>query len=134
VPKAPRENHRNTTAGPTFLAGLSTWHLSAKAGSVNDRKCNQRHLRADFTGHIFLATSRCQKPTSDHLFGTLRRFELWDPAQPTRGMPLLSETHFEKACGAPFSWEPFQRSTPQTMPESNQIGGMVREAKTPHPI
>jgi len=101
---------------------------------VNDRKCNQRYLRPDFTGHIFLATSRCQKPTSDHLFGTLRRFELWDPAQPTRGMPLLSETHFEKACGAPFSWEPFQRSTPQTMPESNQIGGMVREAKTPHPI
>jgi hypothetical protein len=33
------------------------------------------------------------------------RFALWDPAQPTQGLPLLLDTHFEKAHGAPFSWE-----------------------------
>ena len=76
--------------------------------------------------------SRCQKPTSARLFGTLRRYELWDPAQPTRGLPALPEMHFEKAHGAPFSWERFQRSTPQTEPESDKIGGMSGEAIYPH--
>ena len=61
-----------------------------------------------------------------------RRFELWDPARPTRGLPRLPDTHFEKAHGAPFFRKPFQRSTPQTKPESDQIGGMPREANHPH--
>src|SRR6056297_2786324 len=66
MPKAPREIFRNTSAGPTFLAGFSKWHLSAKATSLNDGKLKQRHLRPNFTGQIFIATSRCQTPTSDH--------------------------------------------------------------------
>jgi len=53
---------------------------------------------------------------------------------PTQGLPLLLESYFEKACGAPITSEKFQRSTPQTKPESDRIGGMFREAKTPHPI
>ena len=44
------------------MAGFSKWHLSAKAQSENDGKPDQRHLRPDFTGHIFIATSRCRKP------------------------------------------------------------------------
>jgi hypothetical protein len=45
----------------------------------------------------------------------------------------LLETHFEKAHGAPFSWEPFNRSKPQTKPKSDQMGGIFEEAIYPHP-
>jgi len=38
----------------------------------------------------------------------------------------------KKAHGAPFSWEKFNCSTPQTKPESDKIGGMSREAIYPH--
>src|SRR6056297_790798 len=103
MPKAPREIFRNTSAGPTFLAGFSKWHLSAKATSVNDGQPDQRHLRPTFTNHMFIATSRCHKPTSARLSKTSRRPELWDPAQPTRGLPLLLDTCFENACGAPVA-------------------------------
>src|SRR6056297_2519926 len=102
MPKAPREIFRNTSAGPTFLAGFSKWHLSAKATSLNDGKLKQRHLRPGFTDQIFIATSRCQKPTSVRLFETPRHAELWDSAQPTRGMPLLPDNHFRKPHIAPF--------------------------------
>src|SRR6056297_3801079 len=124
MPKAPREIFRNTSAGLTFLAGFYKWHLSAKATSVNDGKPDQRHVRPDFTSHIFIATSRCGNPTNDRLFGTLRHLALWDSAQPTRGLPALPDTHFEKAHGAQFSWERFNRSKPQTEPEFDKIGGM----------
>src|SRR6056297_3374126 len=76
--------------------------------------------------------SRCQKPTSAHLFGTLRRYELWDSAQPKRGLPSLPDTHYEKAHGAPVAWERLKRSTPQTEPKSDKIGGMSKEAIYPH--
>src|SRR6056297_1788868 len=66
MPTAPWETLCPTTAGPTFLTIHFKWHLFAKARSVNDGKPNQRHWRPNFTGHIFLATSRCQTPTSDH--------------------------------------------------------------------
>jgi hypothetical protein len=54
------------------------WHLFAKARSVNDGKLNQRHLRPYFTDHIFIAMSRCRKPTSARLFETSCRPKLWD--------------------------------------------------------
>jgi len=101
---------------------------------VNDGKLKQRHWRPDFTSQIFIATSRYRKPTSARLSGTSRRTELWDPAQPTQGLPPLLDTHFEKVYGAPFSWEKLKRSKLQTKPESYKIGGMSREANTPHPI
>jgi len=76
--------------------------------------------------------SRCLNPTSARLFGKSRRQELWDPAQPTRGLPQLLDIHFEKAHGAPVSWETFNRSKPQHEPETDRIGGMFREAIYPH--
>src|SRR6056297_2722518 len=88
--------------------------FSQKHNLCADRKLKQRHERPDFTGSIFKATSRCQEPTSARLFETLRRYELWDPAWSTRGLPPLPDVHFEKAHGAPFSWERLNRSRPQT--------------------
>src|SRR6056297_656628 len=108
MPKAPRENHRNTTAGPTCLAGFSRWHLSIKAQSLNDGKLKQRFLRPYFTGQIFKTVSRCQEPTSAHLFGTLRRYELWDPSQPTRGLSPLPDVHFEKLAAPRFLGKDFK--------------------------
>jgi hypothetical protein len=132
LPKAPRENHHKTTAGLTFLVKFKKWLLFAKARSLNDGKPDQRHLRPDFTRQISKATSRCRDPTSDRLFGQSRRPDLWDSVLPKQGLPRLPETHFGKAHGAPFSWEPFQRSTPQHELETDRIGGMFREAKNPH--
>ena len=123
-PKVPRETLCITTAGLTFLTTHFKWRLFAKATSVNDGKLKQRHVRPDFTGSIFKATSRCQEPTSARLFETLRRYELWDPAWSTRGLPPLPDVHFEKAHGAPFSWERLNRSRPQTKTESDKIGGI----------
>jgi len=51
---------------------------------------------------------------------------------PKQGLPSLSDTHFEKAHGAPFSWERFKRSSPQAKLESDKIGGMLREAIYQH--
>jgi hypothetical protein len=90
-------------------------------------------LRPTFTGKIFKATSRCRNPTPDRLFGTVWRYELWDSAKPTQGLPPLPDNHFEKAHGAPVSWEKLNRSKPQHDLETDRIGGMSTEAKTPHP-
>ena len=89
------------------------WHLSAKGTSLNDGKLKQRHLRPYFTRTIFIATSRCRKPTSARLFETPRHLALWDSALPKRGLPPLLETNFEKAHGAPVTWERLNRSRPQ---------------------
>ena len=99
---------------------------------MNEGKLKQRHWRPDFTGQMFIATSRSRNPTSDRLFVRSRRPDLWDSVLPKGGLPLLPETYLEKACGAPFSWERFQRSTPQTEPETDRIGGMSREVIHPH--
>jgi hypothetical protein len=42
------------------------------------------------------------------------------------------DIHFAKAHGAPVSWEPFNRSKPQTKPKSDQMGGIFEEAIYPH--
>jgi len=47
--------------------------------------------------------------------------------------PRYRENDFEKAHGAPFSWERFHRSKLQTKPESDKIGGISREAIYLHP-
>jgi len=114
------------------LAGFSKWHLSAKARSGKDGQPDQRHWRPNFAEQIFLATSRCRNPTSDRLFETSRRHDLWDSVLPTKGLPLLLETCFKKAHGAPVAWETFQRRKPKTKLEFDKIGGMVREAIYPH--
>jgi hypothetical protein len=57
---------------------------------MNDGKPTQRHWRPDFTGSIFIATSRCREITSARFFETFRRPKLWDPAKPTQGLPILN--------------------------------------------
>jgi hypothetical protein len=100
---------------------------------LNEGKLKQRHWRPDFTGQMFIATSRSRNPTSDRLFVRSRRPDLWDSVLPKGGLQPLPEHHFEKAHGAPFSWEPFYRSKPQTKPESDQMGGIFEEAIYLHP-
>jgi hypothetical protein len=63
---------------PNVLAKFKKWHLFTKARSLNDGKPTQRHLRPYFTDHIFIAMSRCRKPTSARLFETSCRPKLWD--------------------------------------------------------
>jgi len=77
--------------------------------------------------------SRCRKPTSARRFGQSRRPKLWDSALPKQGLPQLPDNHFEKAHGAPIIWETLYRSKPQHELETDRMGGMLKEAKTPHP-
>jgi hypothetical protein len=41
-----------------------------------------------------------------------------------QGLPLLLETNFGKACGAPIAWEKPKRSKLKTKPESDKMGGI----------
>jgi len=98
------------------------------------RKTQTTALAAVLYEIDFYSDEPLPEPSKYRLFATPRRPKLWDSAKPTRGLPPLLENLFDKARGAPFSWETFQRSTPQTKPESDKIGGISREANTPHPI
>ena len=51
---------------------------------------------------------------------------------PTCGLQPLLDIHFEKAHGAPVSWETFNRSKPQNDLETDKIGGIQKEASYLH--
>ena len=61
------------------------------------------------------------------------RFALWDPAQPKQGLPLLLDTCFEKACGAPIAEKRFKRSKPQNELEMADNFKPLERRYTGHP-
>jgi hypothetical protein len=52
-------------------------------------------------------TNKCPLSRKNLVLRTIRQ------TLPTQGLPLLPDNHFEKAHGAPVSWETFNRSKPQ---------------------
>jgi len=52
---------------------------------------------------------------------------------PTKGLPLLLETCFEKAHGAPVAWGKPKRSSPTKRAGKDEKNMREEEAKCPHP-
>jgi hypothetical protein len=106
-----------------------------KSKIVERRKTNPTPLAARlYRPHFYSDEPHPTSPQVPAFSDTLRRFGLWDPAQPTQGLLVLLGHHFFAGNVAPcFYWERMNRSTPQQELGSDGVGGMPKEANTPHP-
>jgi hypothetical protein len=97
-----------------------------KSTIVERRKTNPTLLAAVlYRPHLYSDEPQPTSPQVPAFSENPRRLKLWDPAQPTRDLPVLPGHHFFTGNVAPdFYWERLNRSRPQTKSESDKIGGI----------
>jgi len=126
------ENHRTTTAGPMIAATSQQVPPFCKSKICERRKV----LTTPLAARLYEPNFYSDEPLPD----TNKYPPFWEFSTPgTLGLSFanvrpatVTGNWSEKAHGAPFSWETFNRSKPQHELTTDRIGGMFRKAIYPH--